>query len=314
MIDDAVSGSKAIWIAIPTFRRPAELRHLLLTLAEMPHRSDVMVLVADNDPQAGAGASVVEELSAQAYPLPLMLLPVPDPGLCAVRNAICAAAMTDPGMRFIAMIDDDEWPQPGWLDALLSCQARVGADVVAGPVDFHFHGSPPRWARDTLVFRPEQRAWGATGMLWASNNLLVSRKALTLVDRPWFDPRFNRSGGEDLDFLARLHVAGARFGWSPDARVNEWVPPDRARLSWVLKRMWRIGFTETLARQKQRPGLAGRLSLIARTVAILAVRTAALAALLLPGVRRVDIAGQWVKCWGRLYALSGGAHSHYGAL
>jgi len=309
-----MTAGKAIWIAIPTFRRPAELRHLLATLSAVVNRRDVMLLVADNDGQAQQGAAVVQALQQEGYPLPITLLPVHEPGLCAVRNAICATAMADPAMRFIAMIDDDEWPQPGWLDALLTCQAQVGADVVAGPVDFHFTGDPPRWARQTLVFKPEQRAWGATGMLWASNNLLVSRRALEFIKRPWFDMRFNRSGGEDLDFLARLREAGARFAWSPQARVSEWVPADRAKLSWVLKRMWRIGFTETLARRKQRPGHVGQMILLGRTLGVLTIRTAGLAALLLPGTRRVDIAGQWIKCWGRLYALSGGAHNHYGAL
>ena len=305
---------KPIWIAIPTFKRPAELRHLLETLARLVRRKDVMVLVADNDGQAADGAAVVEALRGDGYPLPLRLLRVAEPGLCSVRNAICETAMADPAMRFIAMIDDDEWPQPGWLDALLACQAQVGADVVAGPVDFHFTGKLPRWAGQTLVFRPERRSWGATGMLWASNNLLVSRRALEMVTRPWFDPRFNRSGGEDLDFLARLREAGARFAWAPEARVSEWVPPERAKLSWVLKRMWRIGFTETLARRKRRPGRLARLALLGRTLGILALRTIGLAGLILPGTRRVDVAGQWVKCWGRLYALSGGAHSDYGAL
>lgn len=305
---------KPIWIAIPTFRRPVELRHLLETLARVVQRQDVMVLVADNDGAAADGAAVVEGLRTSGYPLPLSLLRVTEPGLCSVRSAICDTAMADPAMRFIAMIDDDEWPQPGWLDALLNCQAQVGADVVAGPVDFQFTGKPPRWAGQTLVFRPEQRAWGATGMLWASNNLLVSRRALEMMARPWFDPRFNRSGGEDLDFLARLRDAGARFGWAPEAQVSEWVPPERAKLRWVLKRMWRIGFTETLARRKRRPGRLAQLGLLGRTLSILALRTVGLAGLVLPGARRVDVAGQWVKCWGRLYALSGGAHSHYGAL
>ncbi len=305
---------KPIWIAIPTFRRPRELRHLLETLAKLVRRQDVMVLVADNDGSGAEGVAVAEALQRGGYPLPLSVWRVAEPGLCSVRNAICDVAMADPAMRFIAMIDDDEWPQPGWLDALLACQAQVGADVVAGPVDFHFTGKPPRWAGQTLVFRPEQRAWGATGMLWASNNLLVSRRALEMLARPWFDPRFNRSGGEDLDFLARLREAGARFGWAPDARVSEWVPPERARMSWVLRRMWRIGFTETLARRKRRPGRGAQAVLLVRTLGILGLRTVGLAGLILPGVRRVDVAGQWIKCWGRLYALSGGAHSHYGAL
>lgn len=303
----------AIWIAIPTFRRPAQLRHLLETLPGIVGRHDVMVLVADNDPDRQEGSAVVHALQQTGYELPVTLLPVAQPGLCAVRNAIADAALADPAMRFLAMIDDDEWPQPGWLDALLICQAQVGADVVAGPVDSCFIGRPPRWARETLVFRAEDRPWGTTGMLWASNNLLVSRRAFALLSAPLFDPRFNRSGGEDLDFLARLKDAGARFGWSPDARVSEWVPTDRARISWVLRRMWRIGCTETMARRKGLPGKLGMARLLARSLGILAWRTAGLAALLLPGACRVDIAGQWIKSWGRLYALAGGAQSHYGA-
>ncbi|WP_150291822.1 glycosyltransferase family 2 protein [Sphingobium estronivorans] len=304
----------AIWIAVPTFRRPERLTHLLQTLPGVAGRHDVMVLIADNDPGEQEGAAAVQRLQAENYPLPLTLLTVGQPGLSAVRNAIADAALADPAMRFIAMIDDDEWPQPGWLDALLICQAQVGADVVAGPVDSCFVGNPPRWAKDSLVFRPEERPWGATPMLWASNNLLVSRRAFAMLESPYFDPRFNRTGGEDLDFLARLRDAGARFGWSPDARVSEWVPAERTRLSWVLRRMWRIGCTETMARQKALPGRIGKAKLLARSLAILVLRTAGLAAMLLPGARRVDIAGQWVKSWGRLYALAGGTQSHYGAL
>lgn len=304
------ASGKPIWIAVPTFRRPQQLRHLLETLPGIVAGHDVMLLVVDNDPVGKEGAAVVQDLLASGYDLPITLLPVPEPGLCAVRNAIVATALDDPAMRFLAMIDDDEWPQPGWLDALLACQTAIGADVVAGPVDSMFVGPPPRWAQETLVFRAEERPKGATDMLWASNNLLIRRRALELLERPWFDPRFNRSGGEDLDYLARLAQAGARFGWAPDARVSEWVPPERARLSWVLRRMWRIGCTETIARRKA----SSTPVLLVRSVGILAVRTAGLAAMLLPGAHRVDIAGQWVKSWGRLYALAGGAQKAYGAL
>src|SRR3546814_7535239 len=60
-----------------------------------------------------------------------------------------------------------------------------------------------------------------------------------------------------------------------------------------------IGCTETMARRKALPGRIGAAKLLVRSVAILGLRTAGLAALLLPGARRVDIAGQWVKSWGR---------------
>lgn len=305
---------KAIWVAIPTFRRPDQLRHLLDTLPEVVGGHEVTILVADNDARDREGAAVVAELERNGYPLPLSVISVEQPGLCAVRNAIVHAALDDPAMRFLAMIDDDEWPQPGWLDALLACQAQTGAHVVAGPVDSCFIGETPRWAEKTLVFRPEDRAGGETGMLWACNNLLVRREALEMIPSPWFDQRFNRCGSEDLDFLARLKQAGARFGWAADARVNEWVPAERARRSWVLQRMWRIGFSETLARRKHMPGIAGGLALFSRTFGLLVFRTVGLITLLLPGAHRMDIAGQWIKCWGRLYALMGGTHRHYGAL
>ena len=304
-----------IWIAIPTFRRPGQLRHLLESLASVVQRDDVQLLVADNDPVGQEGAAVAHAMQDDPhYPLPIHLLHVPEPGLCSVRNAIVATALADPAMDYLAMIDDDEWPQPGWLDALLACQALTGADAVAGPVDPHFVTPPPPWAREALVFRPEDRATGDTDMLWASNNLLLTRKALERLPAPWFDPRFNRTGGEDLDYLSRLRDAGARFGWDADARVSEWVMPDRVRLLWVLSRMWRIGFTETLTRRRHRPGPVGILSLFGRTLAVFAMRTAGLLALFMPGARRVDIAGQWVKCWGRLYALTGrGSRAYYGA-
>lgn len=283
-------------------------------MAQVVRRDDVLLLIAENDAAGQEGAAIARALEAGGYPLPLHVMIVEQPGLCAVRNAIAAAAMADPAMRLLAMIDDDEWPQPGWLDALIASQAATGADAIGGPVDPHFIASPPpHWAMQTLVFRPEERPEGLTDMLWASNNLLLTRKALEHVARPWFDIRFNRSGGEDLDFLMRLHATGATFGWTPLARVSEWVPPERTRLSWVMRRMWRIGCTETLARRKQRPGLSGALVLFARSAALLGLRTLGLAGMLLPGSRRVDILGQWVKCWGRLHALAGGSQTLYGA-
>jgi len=308
-----VNPSAPIWIAVPTFRRPDRLRHLLARMGDVVRRGDVVVLVAENDARGQEGAAVARALEAASYPLPLHVLIVEQPGLCAVRNAITETAMADPAMRLLAMIDDDEWPQPGWLDALIGCQAETGAEAVGGPVDPQFSAPPPRWVSETLVFRAEERPKGVTDMLWASNNLLLTRRALERVAPPWFDMRFNRSGGEDLDFLMRLRAAGGTFGWAPHARVSEWVPAERTRLSWVLRRMWRIGCTETLARRRQRPGVVGGLALLARSLALLGLRTAGLAGMLMPGARRIDIVGQWVKCWGRLHALAGGSQTLYGA-
>jgi GT2 family glycosyltransferase len=294
-------------IAIPTFRRPEQLRHLIAAIARLDRLEDVALLVADNDP-AREGAHVAA-LMAKDLPVPVEVICVPEGGLCHVRNAIVAHALAIPAMQRLAMIDDDEWPEPQWLAALLTVQQRTGAVVVGGPVIPVFREGAPDWAEQTLVFRPEQRPEGPAEMLYASNNLLVTRAALEALGAPWFDPAFNRSGGEDLDFLTRLKAIGLGFAWAPGARVSEWVGSERASRKWVLRRMWRIGVTDTRVARKR----SGRLLLGLRSLALLALRTAALPALAWQRNRRLDIAGQWVKALARLYALAGGSDALYAA-
>lgn len=298
-------------IAVPTFRRPEQLRHLIGAIARLDALDDAALLVADNG--GGEGAAVAMAMAEQGLPLPLEVIHVPEPGLCHARNAIVAHALAIPTMQRLAMLDDDEWPEPQWLAALLAVQRRTAAAVVGGPVIPVFPEGAPDWAEQTLVFRPEQRTEGPTGMLYASNNLLVMRAALEALGAPWFDPAFNRSGGEDLDFLTRLKAIGFGFAWAPGARVSEWVGGERARKAWVLRRMWRIGVTDTRVACKQRRGLLGHLAIGARSLALLGLRTAALPAMLWQQKRRLDIAGQWVKALARLYALMGGSDALYAA-
>lgn len=300
-------------IAVPTFRRPKRLCHLLLALSRLERHEDVALLIADNDPVERAGMLVGTAVAEAGFPVPIDIIVVPEPGLCHVRNAIAARALGHGSMRRLAMIDDDEWPEPQWLAELLRVQTETDAAIVAGPVRPAFEQSTPGWAEETLVFRPEDRAEGPADMLYASNNLLVTRQALETLGAPWFDPAFNRSGGEDLDFLTRLKAAGQSFAWAPGARVSEWVGPERARKAWVLRRMWRIGITDTMVARKQRPGPAGRLHLALRSLALLGLRTASLPALAWRSDRRLDIAGQWVKALARLYALAGGSDALYAA-
>jgi len=295
-------------VAVPTWRRPERLRHLLDALSRIEGLGDVALLVAENDAAERAGERVAKAAAAAGYPMPIDVIIVAQSGLAHVRNAIVARALEHESMRRLAMIDDDEWPEPQWLVELLRVQRETGAAVVGGPVIPSFAEGSPKWVDQTLVFRPEERPEGMADMLYASNNLLVTREALQTLDRPWFDPSFNRSGGEDLDFLTRLKARGRTFAWAPAARVQEWVGPERARRSWVLRRMWRIGVTDTMVARKRR----GRALLSLRSLALLALRTLALPSLLWNG-RRLDVAGQWVKAVARLYALMGGSDAIYAA-
>jgi succinoglycan biosynthesis protein ExoM len=308
--DDEVGNGDLVVVAIPSYRRPLQLRHLLERIDAMPAIVPVRVLVADNDAIRGDALAVVQEL-AGSFRFPLSAILVPEQGLAHVRNALVAAALAIKDMSHLAFIDDDEWPEPGWLSNLLSIQRETGAAVTGGPVHSRFSARPPRWAERTFLFRAEERAPGPTGRLWASNNLLITREILEETPAPWFDARFNRSGGEDMDLLTIWHGRGWPFAWAPDAIVVEEVPPERARIGWATRRMWRVGITDILVARKAAPGFAPTLLLLARSAALLALRTVLLPLALVPSKSSFDHYGKWIKAIGRMAGLMGERYEEY---
>ena len=80
------------------------------------------MIVVDND---GSDPRVAATIAA-AEGLDLRLLVEPVPGISAARNRAFAASEAA-GITLLALIDDDEWPEPGWLAALLARRAATGA-------------------------------------------------------------------------------------------------------------------------------------------------------------------------------------------
>jgi GT2 family glycosyltransferase len=134
--------------------------------------------------------------------------------------------------QFIAMIDDDEWPDPDWIEELLKAAHASGADVVQGSILF---GQKVSGHQD--IRQPS----GPVAMPQGAGNLLIRRGVLAEMRAPWFDPQFALSGGEDQDFFVRLKRAGKRFAWSDEARVYGSVPDSRSSLSWLLRRSYSVG-------------------------------------------------------------------------
>src|SRR6266702_6153859 len=115
----------AVIICIPTFRRPKMLRRLLNEIAELETGAELSVLVADNDAQGRAGFELC--LALEDYRWPLTAVIAAQRGIAQTRNILVEyALMTD--ADFIAMIDDDEWPQKDWIDQLRSEERRVGKE------------------------------------------------------------------------------------------------------------------------------------------------------------------------------------------
>src|SRR2546423_1753123 len=79
-------------VAIPTFRRPGSLAHLLDALSLLVTAHAVRVLVADNDSERHEGFDFCQRFSAQ-YRWPLESIIVTERGIAQVRNALVAGAL-----------------------------------------------------------------------------------------------------------------------------------------------------------------------------------------------------------------------------
>jgi glycosyltransferase involved in cell wall biosynthesis len=300
---------KSILIGIPSFRRPGGLRNLLASLESQEHveTEHIQVFVADNDSR-GRDAKQVCEDRACGFRWPLECEIVSERGISAARNAILDRALKH-GSDFVAMLDDDEIAGPTWLREMLRTQNHFAADVVGGPVYFHFDEEPSRAVRACGLFGTPFLPEGVVPMIDATNNVLLSCVALESAEWPRFDDAFGLTGGGDREFFTRLRKRGFRFAWSPRAVVTETVPATRSRPSWVLRRAFRIGNGDMRIAQMH-AGIRGTAVSLGKAVILILASPVCWPILFLPS-RRLWIVGKWSRSVGKIAALLGRQYREY---
>jgi succinoglycan biosynthesis protein ExoM len=240
-------------ICIATYRRPAGLRKLLASLNVLAFRADVpriTVVVVDND----ANSTLTLDDLAVAHPLIYRI--EARRGLAAVRNACLDHAPAD--ADFAVFIDDDEWAEPEWLDALLTMQTKSGASIVQGVVRPAYPQTPPAWMSHGRYHEVGPFLDGENLTHGASGNVLIDRHTLA-ASGVRFHEDFDQAGGEDVDFFHALQIQGHRIVAAAGAVANEDVPRDRMTLAWVLRRRFRTGHTLGQIARRQ-GGISGRVA------------------------------------------------------
>lgn len=191
-------------------------------------------VIVDNDHDGSAERAVAEIASESDLRMEYVIQP--DRSIALARNTAVRIARGD----LIAFIDDDEYPESGWLLNLLRAYRFYHADAVLGPVRPHFETAPPAWI---LKGRFCERTEFPTGtrVPWAhtrTGNVLMGRH---LLEAPFpFDPKFP-AGGEDVNFFRKTMERGSVFVWCNEAPVHEVVPPARLRVSYFIKRAFLQG-------------------------------------------------------------------------
>ena len=223
-------------IAVPTFRRPDSLAQLLGALPtrvdEVKFDAEFEVVVIDNDPDASA-RTVANEFTG----LPLRYVVESRPGIAAARNRALDEASTASLLMFI---DDDEYPRPGWLAALLSVWDAHRSTAVMGRVISLFDEDADPWVLATGVFRRRPRPTGMSIAVAAAGNLLLDLEQVRALGVR-FDETLGLAGGEDTLFSRQLVARGGTIVWCNESETEDPVPPDRVTRRWALRRGFNSG-------------------------------------------------------------------------
>jgi succinoglycan biosynthesis protein ExoM len=200
-----------------------------LVAQRLPDDRRLDLVVVDNDLRPDA-RDIVAEFAADA-PIAIHYCHEPAPGIAIARNRAIALALALDA-DWIAFIDDDETATPTWLADLLAAATTYDADVVEGATYRRYPDELPRFV---LPWQPRQEAEGTRIDFAITNNVLFA----AWMVRPdggglRFDPRFNFTGGEDVDFFLRAHRLGATIVYTKHGEVFEEVPPERLKLRFQM--------------------------------------------------------------------------------
>lgn len=239
-----------VFVCLCTCRRPQSLdRSLaalrLIDLSQSDARATALIVV-DNAPDGEAGA--ICERHRADLPMELFVVEEPQRGISFARNRAVAEALRR-GADFIAFIDDDDVPDPDWLQQLLRVQQQSGAELVFGfwrqAVD---QPVPPPLAAIKFFQPPKITGENIFGLpQWAGTfNVLIARAAIERVagDGAVFRPQFALTGGSDTDFFIRATRAGAPYAVAINSTVLRDWEPARLTLRGIMERAFRLGGTQ----------------------------------------------------------------------
>ena len=130
-----------ISVCIYTYTRPQLLAHLLNELQKqtIDQLFTFSIVVVDNDSSHSAQKTV--EAFREGSLVPVEYCNEPEQNIALARNR----AVQNAKGNLIAFIDDDEFPDAGWLLNFYTALLTYKADAVLGPVKPHFETTPPPW-------------------------------------------------------------------------------------------------------------------------------------------------------------------------
>lgn len=242
-----MNDHRLISVCVCTYKRPDGLDQLLRALVNQKKLAyPFEIIVVDND-AATSARDVVKRFQDHTRDPPVQYFVEPQQNIALARNRSVAEASG----QWLAFIDDDESPEPGWLKEMMATLLRYHADGVFGPVIPLLPDESPPWITRGRFFERRRRRTGEAVATGRTSNALIRASALEEREQP-FDPRRGLTGGEDYLLFSSMLAGGSYFVWCDQAVVYERVPSSRTNLRWLLLRTFRGG--QGYADEKMRAG------------------------------------------------------------
>jgi len=290
----ALEDVPPVVVCVATHCRPLGLERLLkgldaLAFTRCSPRS-ISIVVVDNDPARSAAATCAALAPGSRWPL--VYVSEPRRGIPFARNAAVNRAR-ELGAELLAFIDDDEVPEPNWLDELIVVMSETGAAVVTGPVLPAFEEQVPPWIARGRFFDRERHRTGSFQDRAVTGNVLLRLDVLAKMPLP-FDEQRPLSGGTDTHLFRRIIAEGHKIAWADDAIVHEWNPASRLTARWLVLRAFRVSSNWSSTELELQPELRVRAARVAKAMARIAQGLVLLPVGVLAGRHVLVRAGQLV--------------------
>ncbi len=237
----------AVLVAVPTFRRPHLLSALLAEIDRQCTDADALrtrIVVIDNDPAMSA-ESATRNAGAE-------YLFEPTPGIAAVRQCALDHARTD---ELVVMVDDDVFPEPGWLASLVAAWRPTRPAAILGYVRYVWPSGTDPWIAAGGFMRRSHHSTGTRLTAFVTGNVLIDPGiARELGVR--FDTSLGLAGGEDVRFGADLLAAGGTIIACSESVCRDDIPTIRATRGFVRTRTIAHGTGYVQATLRERKGAA----------------------------------------------------------